>query len=133
MATVLRTCTQTVLLLLLVGAAWWVWLGWDEPGRGGWRAGDGVYHAWQGAGCLLTVLGLALLGYRRLAPALVGLAVAVGFSGAYAADVLGRGAGGASVLAVVVVTVGTTKGVLALGLLGPGLVGRVPSTSRPAR
>ena len=133
MATALRTCTQTVLLLLLVAAAWWVWLGWDEPGRAGWLPGDGVYHAWQGAGCLLTVLGLALLGYRRLAPALVGVAVSVGFSGAYAADVLVRDAGGPAALAVVVVALGTTKAALALGLLGPDLVGRVPSATGGSR
>lgn len=133
MATALRTCTQTVVLLLLVGAAWWVWLGWDEPGRCGWLSGDGVYHAWQGAGCLLTVLGLALLGYRRLAPELVGVAVSVGFSGAFAVDVVGRGAGGPSLLAVVVVAVGATKAALALGQLGPALVGRVGSAGAGSR
>ena len=122
---------RTTRLLLLVAATWWVWLGWDAPGRLSPLPGDGVYHAWQGVGCLLSVLVLAVRGYRSLAPVLVGVAVTVGFSGAYALDVLGRHPDGPAVLAVAIVTVGAAKASLALGSLGPALVGR-PGQADPA-
>lgn len=99
-------------LIAATFATWWLWLGSDttyqvDPATG---ATTGPYEPAQVAGCVLTLLALAVAGGLLLRPWLVVLAMTATFTLAWAVDAAGRDESGLWLVGAVLVFGGMTAG-----------------------
>lgn len=119
------------MLALLTVAAWWLWLGWDtrydvDPATG---ARSGPYEVWQVAGCVLTLLALAVAGGLLLRPWIVPLAMTPAFTVPWSLSAAREDGSGLWVVGAVLVALGVLAGSSLFGL-GAGLLRRAATTRR---
>ncbi len=119
----LGTLVAVLALALAAAATWWGWLGWDdtyytdpETGRSA-----GPYRAWQVAGCVLTLLAVAVAAYRWLHPLVVSVVVTLAFTAAFASTALPADESGLAGVGVVLVFVGTATASVVVGAVALGI------------
>lgn len=89
-----------VVLLLAGASCWWVWTAWDRV----------PYDVWQVAGCVLSLITVAVVAARRLPAWIVVPAVPVGFTAAWVATASARDSSGLWAVGAVLVFAGTLLG-----------------------
>jgi hypothetical protein len=117
-----RQLLGLVVLVVATLAAWWLWLGIDtryqvDPVTG---ATTGPYEPLQVAGCVLTLLVIAVMGGLLLRPWLVVVAMTVTFTVAWSLSAAAQDDSGLWAVGAVLVAVGMAAGT-AVCSFGPRL------------
>jgi hypothetical protein len=117
-------------LAVLSVAAWSLWLGWDheyqtDPATG---VSSGPYEAWQVAGCVLSLVAIAIVGGLLLGPWLVVPTMTVAFTGAWSASAASTDDTGLWVVGAGLVFIGLALGSAALSF-GASMVRKRPAAS----
>lgn len=108
----MRTGAGVAALAVLSAACWWGWLAWDteyqvDPATG---HASGPYEAWQVAGCVASLLLLAVLAAPRLHPLAVVVTMTVSFTAAWTATAAAADDTGLFAVGAILVFIGMACG-----------------------
>ena len=114
--TAIRNVLGTVVTAAATVGAWWAWLGWDAERRldPATQIESGPFEVWQVAGCVVTLVLLAVVATLFVAPWLVALAMTVAFTASWSLWAAGSDDSGLWLVGAVAVFVATAVGSTAI-------------------
>lgn len=102
-------------LVAMTASLWWAWFAWDSTYQRDPATGEisGPYELWQGLGCGICWVALAIVAQAVLRPWVVVVVMPLSFAAAYSLTVLPADETGLAGVGVLMVAAGTTLGTLA--------------------